>query len=476
MCSYLDQVGSTYYFRRAVPQDLIGFFKTQTGKARTDWKFSLRTKDRETAKRLLRPHEVETDALIDDARRTLASARDDAGERIGGEGGGDERSEALAALEAAQRARREARREGRIEVHKRLQLSTAEMDPQDAAWIDVLREKGISLEMLREATVGLRAGNKALEAQRQGSGKALSIFGLFDRYAASGSANPNTARRWRNRVEQLVEHLGHDDARRVTRADLNGWTAALVAKGLEGKTVRDGYLPAIRVAFAVAYEDGDIPTNPASGLKVRAPKPTKLRERELTDDEAATILRGSLQPQPKRLSPEHALARRWVPWLCAYTGARVSEITQLRATDITKAGDIWLVHITPEAGGVKTGEARLVPIHSHLLDQGIAQFAKTGDEAPLFYREGAGSDLNPGYKLRASDLAKWVRTLGVDAPAPNHGWRHRFKTQARIAEIPEYLADKIQGHAPATEGRKYGGSNLLVLMRNAIEKLPRFDL
>ena len=347
------------------------------------------------------------------------------------------------------------------------------MDPRDAAWVDVLREKGISLEMLREATAGLQAGNRELEAKRLNGGLPLSILGLFDRYAASGAPSANTARRWRAKVAQLVEHLGHDDARRVTRADLNGWTAALIEKGLTKKTIVDGYLPAVRSAFAVAYEDGAIPANPASGLKVRGPKPVKLRERDLTDDEAATILRASLEPQSDRLSPEHALARRWVPWLCAYTGARVGEITQLRAKDIVRTGDFWCIHITPEAGSVKTDEARLVLLHSHLVEQGVAELARAGDETPLFYSQGAGSELNPGSKLRASDLARWVRSQGVTAPQPNHGWRHRFKTQARVAGIPEYLADKIQGHAAATQGRSYG-SNPLELMRDAIEKLSRY--
>lgn len=386
-----------------------------------------------------------------------------------------EQAEAIAALEAAQRARREARKELRIEVYKRLQLTTAQMSPEDAAWVDVLHEKGVSLEMLRDAATGLQAGTQALAAERMRTPPALSLLALFERYAKSGAPNANTVRRWRNRVVQLVQHLGHDDARRVTRADLNGWTADLVAKGLSGKTVTDGYLPAVRVALAVAYEDGSIPTNPAAGLKVRAPKPVKLRERELSNEEAASILRGTLQPQPERLSPEHALARRWVPWLCAYTGARVGEITQLRAKDIQKAGDIWFIHITPEAGSVKTDEARLVPLHSHLVEQGFTQLADAKKETPLFYRGGAESELNPRSKIRASDLAKWVRSLGVDAPAPNHGWRHRFKTMARVAEIPEYLADKIQGHAATTQGRSYG-SNPLALMSAAIERLPRYEV
>ncbi|MET4133637.1 hypothetical protein ABIE62_002789 [Porphyrobacter sp. MBR-155] len=38
MCSYLDQVGSTYYFRRTVPKDLVGTFLTNSRRARTEWK------------------------------------------------------------------------------------------------------------------------------------------------------------------------------------------------------------------------------------------------------------------------------------------------------------------------------------------------------------------------------------------------------------------------------------------------------
>ena len=153
----------------------------------------------------------------------------------------------------------------------------------------------------------------------------------------------------------------------------------------------------------------------------------------------------------------------------------MGEITQLRAKDIIRTGDIWCIHITPEAGSVKTYEARLVPLHSHLVEQGVAELARVGDEAPLFYRAGAGSAVNPGSKLRASDLAQWVRSKGVTAPQPNHGWRHRFKTQARVAEIPEYLADTIQGHAPSSQARRYG-ENPLSLMRDVIEKLPRYEV
>jgi hypothetical protein len=72
MCTHLNRTGATYYFRRKVPDDLQGFFHTSGGKPRTEWKRSLGTKDREEAKRLLRPHVIETDSLIDEARAALA--------------------------------------------------------------------------------------------------------------------------------------------------------------------------------------------------------------------------------------------------------------------------------------------------------------------------------------------------------------------------------------------------------------------
>jgi len=482
MCTYLNKTGSTYYFRRPVPDDLLGYFKTERGNPRTEWKRSLGTKDREQAKRLLRPHATETDKLIDDARRTLRDIAAHDAPASAAEGDEEssrakEHAEAIAAVEAAKKARYEARQEYRVAARQRMMLSTAELSPQEAAWRDLVREHGQELEKLKEAAAGQREANERLAGGGPVHKPAIKLLDLFDRYALSGAANPKTVRKWRSRVASLVEHLGHDDASRVTRADLNAWTASLVAKGLAKKTVVDGYLPAVRVALAVAHDDGAIPVNPASGLKVRAPKAVKLRERDLTDDEATMILRAALGPQPEKLAELHARARRWVPWLCAYTGARVGEMTQLRAMDIRQEGDVWTIHITPEAGSVKTGEARSVPIHSHLIEQGILELAEHGDASPLFYREGAGNEVNPAHKVRAADLAKWVRSLGVNDPEvqPNHGWRHRFKTVARTVGIPEGIADRIQGHAPRHEGGKYGSIPLATL-RDAIELIPRYEV
>ena len=474
MCTHLDKTGSTYYFRRTVPDDLRGHFTTATGKPRTEWKFSLRTKDREEAKRRLRPFVADTDRFIDEARahlanRTEAASVDPVAERLA-----QEAAEMAAQLAAEKAARQEARAPERLRLRRRLSRSTAEMDPRDAAVADLMREKDATIAKLQAAQAAGSSPVPNRSVPTQIDDPAASITALFERYATSGSANPKTVAKWRSRVAALVAFLGHNDVRRVSRADLNRWVEGLVGKSLAKKTIEAGYLPPIKLTLGLAVDDELIATNPASGLKVRAPKPVKLRDRDLGAAEAETILRAAMGPQPARLDDKHALARRWVPWLCAYTGARVAEITQLRAMDVRCEQGIWVLHITPEAGSVKTYEARTVPLHPHLISQGFVSLAKEGDATPLFYTEGTGNAVNPASKMRASHLAKWVRALGVTVPQPFHGWRHRFKTVARTVGIEEYLTERLLGHAPSNAAGNYGTVPLTAL-RDAVNRLPAYQ-
>lgn len=42
---------------------------------------------------------------------------------------------------------------------------------------------------------------------------------------------------------------------------------------------------------------------------------------------------------------------------------RVGEITQLRQEDVIQQEGVWAIRLTPEAGTIKTGDVRVVPIH-----------------------------------------------------------------------------------------------------------------
>lgn len=315
----------------------------------------------------------------------------------------------------------------------------------------------------------------------------VALLSLFDGYVREREPAPSTIKAWKRQLNRFIEHLGHDDALRVTRADVVAWKDKLIGTpGRNGrpksaKTIQDTYLAGLRTVLGWGVDNGCIPSNPAEGVKVAARKAMKLRDKGFTDAEAVTILRATLEPSKERLSEERARAQRWVPWLCAYSGARVNEITQMRGIDVYKddAG-IWVFRITPEAGSVKTGEARVVPIHSHVIEQGFVEEARKWGEGPLFYdpkRHRGGSAGNPQYKKVGEFLARWVRSLGIDDPnvAPNHGWRHRFKTVAREAKLDEEARDFLAGHRPRTEGAKYGVWTPRAL-KPEIEKLPRYTI
>lgn len=327
--------------------------------------------------------------------------------------------------------------------------------------------------------------DQAMEASRP-KGQPIRITALFEGYAAERKPKPATVKAWKRFIAELVTHLGHDDARAVKPDDIVAWKNKLLAgttrsgAARSARTVRETYLASARAVFRWAVENRKLDRDPTDGIKVRGAEKARLRtEKGLTDAEAKTILRASLQTASSRLAPEHALARRWVPWLCAYTGARVNEITQLRAEDVAEIDGVWTIRITPEAGAVKNNKARIVPLHDHLIEQGFVEVAKKS-KGPLFYdpvRHRGGSDGNPQFKKVGERLAAWVRELGITDKevAPNHGWRHRFKTVARRAKIDPETRDAIQGHKPRTEGEEYGDTPVSVLA-DAIKLIPRIEL
>ncbi len=274
-----------------------------------------------------------------------------------------------------------------------------------------------------------------------------------------------TCKRWFPIVEKLLVHAKVADLRAVDEVKARAWIVALRESGLSDETIRKGNLAAAKALFSWLKDEKLATSNPFAEVKVRAEKPTLIREKGLTFEEARTILGASLASPPPRLSREMAAARRWVPWLLAYTGARVNELTQLRREDVFKVQvpnrpEVAVIHITPAAGRVKTGVARKVAIHPHLLEQGFLDFVASLDRPRLFYveatrRRGEGT---PRAEIVGDRLASWVRSIGIDDPAvdPNHAWRHRFKSLCREAGVLDDVSSAIMGHASGDIAASYG--------------------
>jgi len=188
---------------------------------------------------------------------------------------------------------------------------------------------------------------------------------------------------------------------------------------------------------------------------------------------------GACTHQPGQ-TPDDA-AKRWVPWLCAYSGARPGEITQMRGVDVQARSGFHVMNITPEAGSTKTHAARLVPIHEHLIEQGFIEFVRRSGSGPLFYnpRTDAVKQSDPLKPRRSradtarAHLSSWVRGIGVTDPElkPTHAWRETFKQIADRVGIIEKIHDEITGHAQKTIGRGYGRPTVED-MAEALKKIP----
>jgi integrase len=270
----------------------------------------------------------------------------------------------------------------------------------------------------------------------------------FAKYAEESKRAASTRKRWRPALATLEASVGHDDLARVTPDDVSDWVDALRAQGRGDKTIRDVYLASAKTLFGWLKGKRKVLVNPCAGLQVKVVEGPRLRVRSFSEAEASTILAAALVPHGGRLSTGHAAARRWVPWLCAYSGARAGEITQLRRKDVRREDGVLVLHITPEAGTVKTKQARFVPIHAHLVEMGFLDYVGTRS-GPLFYdpaRARGGSDANLISKKVGERLAVWVRKLGIDdiGVNPKHGWRHSFKTRGRRGGMRDSVLDAIQ--------------------------------
>ncbi|MDO6483089.1 site-specific integrase [Shimia thalassica] len=290
-------------------------------------------------------------------------------------------------------------------------------------------------------------------------------------------------RRQRPVIEGLRKFLKHDDAARITKKDLLAWRDHLM-KTKSAKTVSDVDLSTVRTLLNWAVENDRLPENVAATVKQPKPRKVYSRERGYTQDEALKVLKASRAYEPNadqngyvREKPQLVAAKRWVPIICAFTGARVSEITQLRKEDIRKIDGHWIARITPDAGTVKAGGYRDVPLHRQVIDQGFIDFVQGKNDGPLFHNGDDPAKYSQKAAQTSNQLADWLRKneLRPEGMQPNHAWRHRLKTQCRELGISDRVVDAIQGHAGKTASDDYGDVTLKTKI-DAINRLIEYEI
>ena len=273
-----------------------------------------------------------------------------------------------------------------------------------------------------------------------------------------------TVYEWSREVRQLAIFLECGDASRVTPEDVIRWKEALIAVGLSAKTVNDSKLAAVRTVLQWGVDSRRLPTNPAAGVRMDG-KHTKRKRRGFTDAEALMLL--------KAAESETNLVLHWIPLLCAYSGARLSEICQLRVEDVREIEGIWCMVIDSEAGSVKTESSeRIVPLHRAIIEADFLPFVRTIGRGPIFAElspDRFGNRGGNGTKM----IGRWVRGLGLEDPriGPCHSWRHRMKTLSRRHRLSPEMTLALMGHSNVSVADSYGEIEITVL-NHELMKIP----
>ena len=278
-------------------------------------------------------------------------------------------------------------------------------------------------------------------------------------WAAERKPVEKTVHDWTRVLQQLAAYLSADVAAQVTAEKLVAWKDSLVASGLSAKTIRESRLAPVRAVLRWGVDNRRLPENPAERITISVKQKPGQGKRGFKDAEAALILAAA--------AGERDPVKRWVPLVCAYSGARLSEVCQLRVEDFGEVDGIAVMRFDAEAGSLKTlGSERTVPLHSALVAAGFLQFVRGRRAGPLF------PDLPPDkFGKRGGNgtkiLGRWVRGLGLTDPrlAPNHSWRHRFKTLARNHGLAGDLTDAITGYAHRSVGDGYGEYEIVAMKR-----------
>ena len=139
-----------------------------------------------------------------------------------------------------------------------------------------------------------------------------------------------------------------------------------------------------------------------------------------------------------------------MPLLAAFSGARPTELTQLRKEDLRIEAGRWIMRITPKAGSVKTGQFSDVPLDPQLVSLGFADYSQKpqlGRCVIGHLRRRNRSRARARYPVRSANGRTawgWCRTVFNRTMAFATGTRlwalsrvHPFASSTRTKAIPE---------------------------------------
>ena len=310
-----------------------------------------------------------------------------------------------------------------------------------------------------------------------------SISAQVERFVAYNADKraPSTLRRYGPSLDSFVRFHKDGDIRLVTGETLLSWAEhRRDVDRISVPTINGNDLVAVKslFSFTKAKAGGSLRCdNPTDGIRLDGPRSTQDLDKKFSIVEIAAILLLARRARPRKGYPRASACRRWAPWICAYTGARIQEVCSLERKDVRRRDGVWTIHLPR----TKEAISRWVVVHEALIDEGFVAFCEGAPEGPLFTgdKPQKASATRSTAEQRASEMATWIRAnVALEATvSPNHAWRHTFITAAREAKFyPLEMIDVITGHNRKKNAAAGYYSPSPRAMSIEMAKYPRYEL
>lgn len=219
--------------------------------------------------------------------------------------------------------------------------------------------------------------------------------------------------------------------------------------------------------FIFAKKQGWTTHNYAEGLTIKNARRASVERAEYANEQIACIIKDICIAKYRR-KPENL----WIPVISAYTGMRLGEVCQLRASDIACKDNIWYFSVNEQDDKtLKTkSSTRIIPVHAQLISTGILTFiSESQKDHPLF----------PKIIKQAPKFNKWQkwyaylnRKLFPNETVVFHSFRHAFINSLKQADCKEQIIAELAGHKTGSITlERYGKKYNLEKLSEAVAKL-----
>jgi integrase len=163
-----------------------------------------------------------------------------------------------------------------------------------------------------------------------------------------------------------------------------------------------------------------------------------------------------------------------VPWLAAFTGARIGELLWLERKDIrfTQGVAYISIHAGSDDGDARTvktnSSTRTVPLHPAIIEEGFLDYWRSLPDGEKYLFLGSWADKNGDRtKTPANRLWDWLKLQLPDADwqrlSPCHSFRHWMVSECRRANIDGDYSRVLTGHEAKDVRGRYGPADVPIL-------------